>query len=140
MNKFHSNQYGSLLLEALIVIVVLSIGLTFIIQSLSSSMRALNYAGQYTQAAFLSDLKLSELLLQKNIERDFRDNGGFNAPFEEFRFDAMSAAVTLPGETATSEGVHQIHLKLSWPNGKYTQDLATTMYVFSPNDRTELTP
>ena len=121
------NNQGSLLLEALMVIVILAVGLTFIIQSLSSSMRALNYANNYYQAAFLIDQKLSEMLINKNIEESFQDSGQFDLPFDAYHFQISAQAMKWPDEDSPSENVNQITLKIDWPSGSKTQDLSATL-------------
>ena len=128
----HYNQRGSLLLEALMVVVILSVGLTFIIQSLSSSLKALNYASQYTQGAFLMDAKLSEILLKKTVPANFQESGSMPAPFEKFRYQITTKPAQWNDSRLPSESVSQVALKLSWPSGKRTQEMDTTLCLLNP--------
>ncbi len=126
------SQKGALLLEVLIVIVILSVGLTFIVQSLSVSLRALNYSRNYSQAAFLIDQKFSELLLNKTIEDNVHDSGQFETPFNEYKYTLSSNAKTWPDEHSASD-VNQVDLSLSWNSGKNKQSIDTSLFLFNPD-------
>ena len=130
--KSSSSTRGSLLLEALLVIVILSVGLTFIIQSLSSSLRALAYSKNYDQAAFLIDNKFSEILLNTNNIEDFKKDGTFDPPFENFHFKTTIAPVSWQSPVANSESFHQVKLTLNWPSGKHLQEISSSLYLFNP--------
>ena len=139
IKRLHKQQ-GSLLLEVLMAIVILSIGLTFIIQSQSSSLRALNYGSNYSHAAFLIDNKLSEILLNKIIDKNFHDSGNFNSPFQAFHFEISTSPITWPDDETFSETVSQIKLNLTWPNGTKTQDISTTLCLLHATEDNNLKP
>ena len=130
--KIPSSSRGSLLLEALLVIVILSIGLTFIIQSLSSSLRALAYSRSFDQAAFLIDNKFSEILLKNHLGQNVEDSGAFDSPFENFHFKTTTASVSLQSDAAASESLRQVNLTLNWPSGKNTQEITSSLLLFNP--------
>ena len=50
---FSPDQRGSLLIEVLAYVVILSTALTFIIQSMTASLRAIQYGAGYTTAIIL---------------------------------------------------------------------------------------
>ncbi len=121
------HNQGALLLEVLMVMVILAVGLTCIIQSLSSSMKALNYASNYSQAAFLIDNKLSEILINQSIEENFQDSGNFNPPFEAYHFQISTEPMKWTDDPSPSETVSQIRLSVDWPVGTKNQEISTAL-------------
>lgn len=138
INKKCFSHKGSLLLEVMIVIVILSVGLTFIVQSLSSSLRALNYSRNYSQAAFLIDNKLSELMLKKTVENNVRESDYFAEPFKEYHYEITSSSKTWPEEASNT--VNQINFRLSWPSGKNTQSIDTVLCLLNPSEEFSQSP
>ena len=62
------NRRGSILLEALLSVVILSVSMTVIIQSMTSSLRAMEYSANYTMAIVLLENKIIDLILQNSVE------------------------------------------------------------------------
>ena len=127
IKKYFQKMQGSLLLEALLVIVILSVGLTFIIQSLSSSLRALSFSKSYAQAAFLIDHKLSEILLKKSTVSNFQESGNFESPFNEFRYQVSTAPVNLLADESNPNTLNQVNLTVSWQSGKNTREVSALL-------------
>ena len=69
---------GSILLEALLSVVILSVSITLVIQSLTSSLRATKYGSQYTQASFMLDNHMIELLNQGVQKQEATSQEGFS--------------------------------------------------------------
>lgn len=76
-NKY-LNVRGSLLLEALLAVVILSVSFTFIIQSLMASLRANIYSGEYIQASLYLENKLNTILQKGFIESNKNETGGLD--------------------------------------------------------------
>ena len=58
---------GSFLVEVLLTVVILSVSLTIIIQSLVSSLRAISYSANYSSAILSAENKMFELLQQAHL-------------------------------------------------------------------------
>lgn len=137
--KCFQNKLGSLLIEALLVIVILSVGLTFIIQSLSSSLRALSFSKNYAQAAFLTDNKLSEILLNKTISSGFQDSGDFNGSFKEYHYKISSSSSSLSVDEPMTEPMTQLDLEISWQSGKNRYETSSALCLLNPSEDKEST-
>ncbi|MFC1510606.1 hypothetical protein ACFL49_02995 [Candidatus Omnitrophota bacterium] len=80
------NRRGALLMEVLLAVVILSVSLTLIVQSLASSLRATVYSLNYAKAAFLADNKMFDLF---QASLGFEEGVGvrhFDPPFDAYRY------------------------------------------------------
>ncbi len=128
MNK--KNIKGSLLLEALLAVVILSVSLTLIIQSMTSSLRASVYGADYTLAIILLENKMFELLnkgLPSSSERET-----IEVPFSSnsYHFSADARPLSSPGSK-----IKEVDAALTWNSGKRKNNISLTTYLF---DRTDI--
>ena len=124
-SRLTRDRRGTLLLEVLLALVIMSISLGVIIQSMTASMRGARYAAQYTQAAMAADAEMSRLLKDSRIP----DPGGAGRPDGGnvepgiFTFTVDSAASPesndLQIETLTAE----------WQNGGKTSRFQIATYA-----------
>ncbi len=132
--KSFKSKKASLLLEALLVIVILSIGLTLIIQAMSSSLRALSFSKSYALAAFLTDNKLSEILLNKDKNNSLQESSNFDEPFKEFHYQLSVSPINLKTEELDSDPLNKIDLSIDWKSGKKTHTSPSVLCLLIPSD------
>ncbi|MBF0532554.1 MAG: hypothetical protein HQL23_05580 [Candidatus Omnitrophica bacterium] len=81
MNKNRKSQHkplpqnqGTILVEALIAVSILSVSIVIILQSLTTASRAFSRAESYTEAADILDNKMSEFLLSAKLFSDEKND------------------------------------------------------------------
>lgn len=122
--RIHFNQKGSLLVEVLLAIVILSTVLTVIIQAMISSLRANDYASGYTKAGFLLENKMFDLIRKGTISSGASDEGSFPEPDNQYRY---AFKVSSPDEQAND--IFRVELKVNWESGKKKNSLALETYL-----------
>ena len=150
--KMLSDKKGSLLLEALLSVVILSVSLTVIIQSLTTSLRAVTYSSDYTTALFLIDNKMFDLIRKGFIEKDLNEEGQFPQPFDKFQYTVKAEGgqvhktmmgkktkknVTITtGEIAEGETniINKVNLTIQWGSDKRKNSISVDTYLLSLAD------
>lgn len=126
-NRRHPSR-GALLVEALLAVMILSIGLTVIIRSLMTSLRATSYTADYSMAVFLLEDKINGLMQNGFIEDGHSEEENLEAPFEKFvyRIEAHNIKdADKPGN------LNQVELSLSWPSGRKMRKIFLTTYLLN---------
>lgn len=120
------NKKGSLLVEALLTIVIMSVGLTFIIQSFLSSFRASAQVEDYASASVLLENKMNDLMQFGFIAGDTDEEGVFPEPYEKFRYHLKTENI----KDVDQEGLlNRISLEVLWSSGKKKRAVALTTYL-----------
>jgi len=120
----HQNNRGFLLMEVLLVVVIIAVGLTTVISSLSMSLRGIAYVRDYTQAVLLLDNKIGEILLAPQALGDQR--GRFERPDENFHYRIKEQDFD-PPTLENLEGLREIEVEVSWPAGKTEKKIQATL-------------
>jgi len=81
------NNKGLFLVEVLLTVALLSVGLTFIIRSYVSGLRASVYTTDYSMATILLENKMSDLIQRGFIEDGLREEQYFEKPYEKFKYE-----------------------------------------------------
>ena len=123
-----ANHKGSLLLEALLVIIILSISLTLIIQSFVSSLRASVFSSDYSKVAILADNKMFDLMSRRFFPRDLDEEGRFASPMDKFKYQWEASNISAGSDDG---GIHEVFLDIAWSSGKKTKKVSLVTYLFS---------
>ena len=118
---------GSVLIEALLTVSILAIGLTVVIQSFLSSLRANVSVRDYSIAMILLESKMSELLLNGFIDDNVIKEESFMAPYQKFRYQLQTHTANL---TTTNADLNEVQLKVSWLSGHKRNSIPATTYLF----------
>ena len=122
-------------MESLLAIVILSVSLTLIIQSLTSSLRSIMYSTEYTNAIFLLENKMFEIVRRGFIERDLRQEEELPEPDERYKIFLQTKNVVL-GSLASS--INEVKLSISWNSGRRTNSISLVTYLFDlPNEKNQ---
>ena len=122
--KLGTHHKGSLLLESLLAVTILSVSLTLIIQSLVSSSRGIAYNTKYMIAMLLLDDKMNELMAKRATDESLETEGNFPKPFEHYQYHL---------ETKTMEeikGLSEVTLSVSWTSGHKENGISEGTYWF----------
>lgn len=123
------NQNGSILLEALLATVILSMSITVIMQSLTSSLRAAKYSAQYTKALILLDDQLTEYFQEGFIETGIKETQSFPAPFDDYKYSVSSDSAEDFGEH-----VNLLEMDINWKSGRRENGIIVETLLFDKED------
>ena len=121
-----SNKKGSFLIESLLTIVIMSVGLTFIIQSFLSSFRASAQVADYAIATILLENKMNSLLQMGSIEDNLDEEDTFFKPFEYFRYHLKTKNMSNEGKPGF---LNRTDLEIVWLSGKRKHSTVLTTYL-----------
>jgi len=122
--KFKS---GIVLLEVLISITILSAGLTLVIRSFISSLRASVNTVDYSTAVILAENKLNEYV-QNGLPEDFSgEKNEFESPFEKFSYEIEAEEID---SDAAFDSLNEVTLKVSWQTRRREKSVNLTTYLF----------
>ena len=115
---------GSFLVEAILAIVILSISLTLIIQSLMTSLKAAALSADYTRALLFIDDKMFDLIKDRYITAPKSDENSFSEEGQKYRYQ-------LTTERGATE-INLVKLVVSWVYGRRENDVSITTFLFNP--------
>ncbi len=119
---------GSLLIESLLGVVILSIGLMVVIQAFLTSVHATTYAVDYSTAALLGENKISELKQKGFIKDGFEEENFFSEPFEKFQYRVKSSNIKDGSEDGP---LNLVEVLLSWTSGHKSNQLSVSTYLLN---------
>ena len=128
ISKIQSNE-ASILLEVLFAIVILSISVTLIIQSMSSSLRAIVYNSQYMKALIFSENAIVNVLQQKDASTISNNNIKYHQDvFEgyEHKIDVNSA------DSEGTSDLKNILITTTWGLENKQKSFFLETYFFNP--------
>lgn len=133
MMSLTNQSKGFILIEALLAVVILSTGITLVVQSLSASRRNVALSLNYTQAMFAFEDQMTKLVLSKTDEAGSPMNENASDSREEYSF------VLEPGSSSEldSDYLKQKQAKLSWKSGRRENVLSLNTLVFTPPHETD---
>jgi len=125
ISKFLRNSRGSFLIEILLSISILAVGLTIIISSFLSGLRAIVYAKDYSLAMILMENKMSKLMQEGFISASLSEEKTFEAPYERFSYE-------LKTENGPEAAIfNKIFLRCFWQSGKKTNSISLSTYFYN---------
>ena len=117
---------GSLLLEALLSVVILSVSITLIIQSMVASLRASVYSTGYTMALNLLENKMYTLIQQGAQEEGFTEEDFLGDEEDHYTYVLSTESADQIG----SENINKLKLKAIWQKGRKNNAIALETYLF----------
>lgn len=120
-----SVKKGSVLIEALLSVVILSVSITFIIQSMMASLRATMYVGDYTTAIFLMENKMTELLQKKYTQAPLTETGTVSDQLKDYQYSVKAESI----DASEEHGVDDVQVEMFWQSGKKENRITVNTYV-----------
>ncbi len=125
---------GSLLLESLLAVSILSIGIAFIVKAMSNSLRAVSTSSSYSDAFILADNQMSIILQKGVIETGINKRANFPYPDDMYHYslETILSEKDMGGISNLEEEnkVNQLTYKIMWKTGKKENSLELNTYVF----------
>ncbi len=112
------NRKGFLLWEALVAVVLLSLGIALVVRAMGRSLRSLTNAAHYLDAFVRADNEMARILRKPFYAPDGNTKTDKGCPNERYRFDVQAA--DLDGEpfeampVAESPRLRQLRLRVTW--------------------------
>jgi len=124
MNKSRS---GFMLLEAILSVVIVSICLTFIAQSLLTNFRTGVRFQEMVRSLMVMENRVGLLYATSASEEDF---ASYPQPLEK-PYDKFSATAL---KETINDHLMKVELKLNWPAGRIPGHLDLTTIVYNPDE------
>ena len=125
---------GSLLIEVLLSVVILSVSLTLMIRSMTASLRAVQYAASYAQGLMVSEDWMTELARKGFIEAGSREEKDATAGDFGYHYSwtarPWDAAGLLAGQSGQNP-LNEVKMNVSWRSGKRVNQVALTTLLFA---------
>lgn len=126
--KNHQRR-GSILVEAILAIIILAICLTLIIQSMTGSLRASKYAGDYTLAVIAAENEMFDRIEKSFIASGIRDTTTDVVAGRSFDTQIETQAVV----GAENDKINQVSLDVKWISGKRKNQFGVFTYLLDPS-------
>lgn len=119
------NEGGFFLVEVLLSVVILSVSLTLIIQSMTSALRSSAFAGEHTTALILLENKMFDLLEKGFVETDLRKQEQIPQPYDRYVYFLD----VKPVEGSNDRRLNEVDAGLTWKSGKRQNRVAFQTYL-----------
>lgn len=119
------------MIEVLLSVVILSTALTFIIESMTASLRSIQYGAGYTTALILLDNQMCEWLRKETIRSGSRETKDLAESGTMYRYTAQAE----PLDPAVDQGIDRVKAAIAWRSGKKDNAIAlTTFFLTASNE------
>ncbi len=116
---------GFMLLEAILTVVIVSISLTFIMQSLLTNFRTGLRFQEAVRSLMVMENRLG-MLYATNASRDFLTPAALEKPYEQFTGSARRQVI--------NPVLARVDLTLEWPSGKRRGSLTTSTVIYDADE------
>ena len=119
------SERGFFLVEVLLSVVILSVSLTLIIQSMTSALRSSVFAEDHATALILLENKMFDLLEKGFVETDLKKQEQIPRPYDRYWYflDVKPAGGT------NERRLNEVDAGLTWKSGKRQNSVAFQMYL-----------
>ena len=119
---------GSLLIEALLAVVILSVSITLIIQAMISSARAMDYSADYAAAAALLEYKMQELIVAGSTATNHEEG-----PMDDFD-GKYRYKITSEDSTDDASQVKVVDVAVEWQSGHKENSISLTSFLLKDEE------
>ena len=102
LKLLRKDRRASLLVEALLAVMILSVSITLIIRSMTSALSSAKTGAKYTVSLFLLDDRMFEFMRALFIPPGYSDQGSFKSPFEDYEYFVETRRTDNPDEMITA--------------------------------------
>ena len=120
---------GSVLLEALLSVVIMAVGLTAVMQSLTMSYKAALINKDYLQAILLAENHLALVVSGKGADEGLNSD---DIPEADARFEYEQSEK--PANLSTEKLLSEFNLNVAWTTSHQKNQLPVTTLLFTPPD------
>lgn len=132
MKRKYLNDRGAFLLEALLAVIILSVGLVGLIRGLLSSLNASIEAEKYSRATLAADSALLDTV---------RLNGQKLEALIVVQSDSkdLAAEITIkgPGDPQISSALQETQTRVHWSGAVKEKEVIASTLIFAPSEKKE---
>jgi len=110
MPQLVRNSNGSVLIEAILSVVILSTGLTLIVRSMATAVKGEQRMAEYATAIVLADNVMFEVLRKGKTDALLSQSAEFEEPFARFRYELNTSALSYPQYEEGAVNEVRLHL------------------------------
>ena len=123
--KMSKRKKGFTLLEVMLALSIISVSLVGLIRAYVLIDRSEVNSTKYVQALYLQELKLHDIVQEKNLSR-LKAEGVFEPPFEQFQWKMSQGS-------QTRNGFRDVHLTIFWTAYNQTKEISISTYLRKKN-------
>ena len=127
MKVSERRRRGSLLIEVLLSIVILSTALTFMIQTMISSLRVIQYGAGYTTALIQLDNQMCELLRKGTVKSGLSEKNDLAVAGTSYSYSMQAG----PSDLSADKGINVVEATIAWRSGKRDNRIDLTTFLFT---------
>jgi len=131
IQRLRKSKKGSLLLEVLLSIMILSTSVTIIIQAMTSSLRAMVYSAQYAKVANVLENEMVDLIFM-NLRGEALARVKGNMPTEE-QYKILTQSEVL--NDSFHEHIQDVRLTVSWSSKRRNNQININTYFIEGLNR-----
>ena len=128
------SRKGSILVEVLLTVVILSVGLTAIIQAMNTSVRGVYHTTGYTTAVLLAENTMFAHLSKGFVRAGFQETKNFAPPYSAYRYYLQ--ARNAPDEGSAGKK-NEVTLTVLWGRENKEKKLNLVTYLFDESEKNE---
>ena len=135
--KREYKRKGSLLLEALLSIIILSTSISLVIRAMTSSLRATRYSADYTEAMFLLENEFFDILSEGFVVADEQGEKRLEEPYEKYSCSIESEEfedAIMPTSGEDIPVILEVGSDISWKSGRKENKLTIQTFLFEDNE------
>ncbi len=119
------SEKGFFLVEVLLSVVILSVSLTLIIQSMTSALRSSAFAGDHTTALMILENKMFDLFEKGFVETGLKKEEQIPRPYDRYWYFLD----VKPAGEKNERRLHEVDAVLTWKSGKRQNRVAFQTYL-----------
>ncbi len=125
--KVRGSKRGSVLVEVLLAVMILGVGLTWVIQSMTASLKVSRQNPDYTAALILLENEMTQLISEKTIASDFAQQKRFPPPDDKY-----SCSLTArPISRDEADHVNEVTAQISWKTGRRNNKIILKTFLLN---------
>ncbi len=126
MRPYKKQAQGAILLEALVAVVILTVGLTFVLQAMMQHLRAARVAQEYSLAAQQLDNSLTPQIL---VSLNTNKKPSYICAVSDDKFHCEVKTASALASPDKDINFQPVSFNLSWPSGKGDRSLNIPYYT-----------
>lgn len=130
-NRFN-RQRGSFLLEALLAVLILSVGLVGLIRGLLSSLNAAKEAEAYSRATIVADNALLDVIRLNGVKTTLPVKSDVPSGKLEAEIDVVAS-----GNGHVPGALREARVLVKWPGALKEKEIRAVTLVFGPTDENQ---
>lgn len=128
MSRFlKADKEGSVLVEVLLAVVILGTGLTWVIQSMTASLKVSRQSPDYTTALIFLENEMTALMREQTIASDLAQEKRFPAPDDKY----SCSFTARPASLEEAEAINEVTAQIFWKTGRRNNKIVVKTFLLN---------